>query len=351
MIRSEMVETMRTTLNSSMFGKTIAVVAYSAGLVCWNPQADRIMSFFVPSAAAAPKESAQDSSTVENQVKELINQFDTRDRSAATFAEMSICRIGPSAIPTLLAASGTATELQLSHIGHVMGVMGQAAVPTLVSELNDPNPVARRAAIAMLDSLRAEKALGTAGEASVASALAGRLNDEDERPRGMAFRVLPNFGRAAVEPLIRALGDREGHVHTLAVGILAGMGASIAPQLVSGMENHETDTKDLAYVLVEIGKPAVPALLVGLKSADLVVQIGCAAALGSIGDMRAVNPLIGALRRGKIPLRATSAKVLGDLGDKRALPELTKAAQHDDEDRVREIAKAAIEKIRSARIH
>jgi HEAT repeat protein len=333
------------------FRKTVVTLTCAAALVCWKPQVER-MAHAGDAPAAPARQGAQGSGTVEGQVKELIKQFDNRDKHEATFAEMSICNLGLAAIPALLAASGTATKSQLSHIGRVIGIMNfmyGATVPALMDELNDPNPAARRAAIFMLGGLRVNKALGKTGEAPVASALVGMLNDEDEGPRGAAFRILPGFG-AAVGPLIGALGDRDGHAHALASSILIRMGAPIAPQLVSAMEDHRTDTESLMNVLGEMGKPAVPALLAGLKNPDLVVQIGCAGALGTIGDERALNPLIGALRSGKLPLRRVSAEALGNLGSKRALPALMEAAaRHDEEDSVKEAANDAIREIRPGR--
>jgi HEAT repeat protein len=51
--------------------------------------------------------------------------------------------------------------------------------------------------------------------------------------------------------------------------------------------------------------------------------------LGSMGDIRAVEPLIQALKDQKSSLRYYAARALGKLGDIRALPALEWMAQND----------------------
>ncbi len=77
-------------------------------------------------------------------------------------------------------------------------------------------------------------------------------------------------------------------------------------------------------------------------------QIYAAASLGSMGDARAVEPLISALNEKTIGYRSLSAQVLGMLKDARAVPPLIMALK-DSSDIVRERAVASLGQIRDPR--
>jgi len=67
--------------------------------------------------------------------------------------------------------------------------------------------------------------------------------------------------------------------------------------------------------------------------------------LGEIGDKRAVEPLITALKDGHLFVRQKAAEALGEMGDERAIKLLKEVAQNDSGSHVREAAKEALEKI------
>ena len=82
--------------------------------------------------------------------------------------------------------------------------------------------------------------------------------------------------------------------------------------------------------LARIGGPAVEPLLAALASPDGNVQTGAAAALGEIGDRRAVEPLIAVLHGPGVgeSVQDAAARALGKLGDPRAMETLL-AVLHD----------------------
>jgi len=69
--------------------------------------------------------------------------------------------------------------------------------------------------------------------------------------------------------------------------------------------------------------------------------------LGKIGDSRAVEPLITALKDKNSDVRKIAAYVLGKIGDNRAVEPLTDTLKKDKDHRVRKAAKKALEKIKS----
>jgi HEAT repeat protein len=72
--------------------------------------------------------------------------------------------------------------------------------------------------------------------------------------------------------------------------------------------------------LVEIGVPAVEALIRALTDSDETAQWRAARVLGKIGDVRAVEPLIEALKDGSSRVRQGAAIALCYLGDENSLP-------------------------------
>ena len=79
-----------------------------------------------------------------------------------------------------------------------------------------------------------------------------------------------------------------------------------------------------------------------------VVRKAAAQVLGEIGDVRAVEPLIVALKNKHEDLRKTAAEALGKIGDARAVEPLRVALKDEDRD-VRKAAAKALGKIGDAR--
>ena len=70
-----------------------------------------------------------------------------------------------------------------------------------------------------------------------------------------------------------------------------------------------------------IGAPAVEPLIAALKNSDENVRRQAAEALGMIGDVRAVEPLLNTLKDRNL----SAIKALGQIGDVRAVEPLAKA--------------------------
>lgn len=106
------------------------------------------------------------------------------------------------------------------------------------------------------------------------------------------------------------------------------------------------DRFEALRALVEIGKPAVPALIEALqdKGNPVTRRWQAAKALGAIKDARAVEPLIKAMSDESEFVRRVAAESLGKLGDKRAIPVL-KEALKDKGWHVRRSAAEALKKL------
>jgi HEAT repeat protein len=105
--------------------------------------------------------------------------------------------------------------------------------------------------------------------------------------------------------------------------------------------------------LVKIGKPSVQPLCDALKSENADVRRDAAETLGKIGDARAVEPLILAVKNqdrngGRVAGAGAAAAALSEIKDARAVEPFI-AALKDEDKVVREVAAVALGKIGDAR--
>ena len=106
---------------------------------------------------------------------------------------------------------------------------------------------------------------------------------------------------------------------------------------------------EAAYHLGELGdKRAVEPLIAALKDEDIDVRCEAAEALGFIGDKRAVEHLLPLLKHENPGLRWETAEALGNIGDKRALEPLI-ALLRDEDSGVRLEAAEALGKMGDVR--
>ena len=85
--------------------------------------------------------------------------------------------------------------------------------------------------------------------------------------------------------------------------------------LIQALKDKDSDVREVAAeVLVKIGEPAVEPLIQALKDENQFVRWGAALALGEIGDERAVEPLINALKDEDSDVRMEAAEALDQMG-------------------------------------
>ena len=163
---------------------------------------------------------------------------------------------------------------------------------------------------------------------------------------------IQDLKEAAVEALTHALiNDGEFNVRHYAAESLGKIGdAKAVEPLARAMEDSKFLVRDTAtQALGKIGKPAVEALIEGLRNSDENVRMYAAKALGEIRDIRAVGPLIEALR---IKTRwggaeGSAAQALTDIGEPAV--ETLIAVLKDSDDNVRTLAIISLGDIGDAR--
>jgi len=174
--------------------------------------------------------------------------------------------------------------------------------------------------------------LGGPAVQSLIQALRDEEDEEDEEDEDRdvligAAEALRKIGEPAVEPLIQTLKDWDEDVRYQAAELLRVIGDARAVEPMVQALYYES-------------------LLVMVKEDDGAwVPFGLVKVLSLIGEP-AVEPLIQALKDENPRLRLGATSVLGVIGDTRAVEPLTQALKDESED-VRQLAKRALEKIKS----
>jgi HEAT repeat protein len=164
------------------------------------------------------------------------------------------------------------------------------------------------------------------------------------------------FDEQAIEPLMRALGDRHPEVGEAAALALSYYGPRIVPFLAEAMHSDNTHMRQYALLaLKQAGNVTdeVQERAVGLlRDTSPAVRLQAVEYLRRARGPRAVEPLIATLRDDSYQrVRRGAALALGEIGDSRALEALEWANEHDrgrdqDEQSVRWAAQIAIAWIR-----
>jgi HEAT repeat protein len=152
----------------------------------------------------------------------------------------------------------------------------------------------------------AAEALGKIGDPKAVPALVKLFRDSSKIVRETAGIALVAIGQASVDLLLEALKDKDFVVRCHAARALGGM------------------TTDYQIGRSWVREPrVVDALIDTLKDPDRAVREDATIALGMIGDPRAVDALLEAMKDGAVKRHAIAS--LGMIGDARALPAVLNA--------------------------
>jgi HEAT repeat protein len=183
------------------------------------------------------------------------------------------------------------------------------------------------------DRAFAAELLGRVGSAKAVPALLETVRatqTEDADVREIALRALARIADpAAVEPLVAALARAEVWLAPRIADILARHGEAVVDpllRLLTGPGNNPARAW-AANVLGEVkASPALPALIRSLDDSDDEVRAKSAAALGRLGDRRAISPLLDRLLSDPAPfVRVRIASTLGQFGGPEVVDRLVRA--------------------------
>jgi HEAT repeat protein len=155
---------------------------------------------------------------------------------------------------------------------------------------------------------------------------------------------------AGIEAVIQVLDERSTSSYYAAYGLSYTKNPRAVEALINALgRDYPAGARSQAAVGLGLKRDprAVEPLIVALQDADRWVRWRTAESLGYLGDRRAVEPLLAALKDTDQSVRRAAAAALERLGDGRAVPALEAAAAGDTEERVREAARKALDKIRA----
>jgi len=240
------------------------------------------------------------------------------------------------------------------------GIKDPRAVEPLIAALKDEDSDVRKAAA---------RALGEIKDPRAVEPLIAALEDEELRVRAAAAEALGQIGDArAVAPLIAALKDTDKYVRKAATEALGKIGAPAVESLSAALKDTDKYVrKAAAYALGEIKDPrAVEPLIAALRDSD--VREAAAEALDRLGwkpgkdesagwywmakcewekcvalGASAVAPLIAALKDTDKYVRKAAAEALGQIGEVRAIePLITSLRSTDDPYTRSDVAQALV---------
>lgn len=153
------------------------------------------------------------------------------------------------------------------------------------------------------------------------------------------------MGKPAVEPLIEALGDREGTVRKLAATVLGKL-QDVRALDELGMtlyDLHHEVSEAAAEALAQFGAPAIAVLGEALKHPEAAVREHAVIGLGKIQDARVANLLVGMLDDPERFVKKQVIQSLGGLHDDRAKSALKEIAADRADRELSTLAKSILE--------
>lgn len=273
-------------------------------------------------------------------ISELISNK-TEDSEVLYSAAIALETIGGTGIveplKLLLKTNGSQARL---HAAKLLGMMRvNSAVPELLPLLADDNSYVKNTAMMALTNI-GEPAVPDLIEVLNKSAKNILPDKKEDMSLGFLANVYINEDR---------LTARRNSTQTAVMTVLADMKAKSAiPDLIGKLDDEELQS-GAAAALTTMGGEAVPALIDLLDSSDKDLRIQASSILSSIGDLRAVTPLISSLKNDSAKdVRSNAATALGNMKargeNNQAVEALTDALDADEKTMVSTIvALGAIE--------
>jgi HEAT repeat protein len=250
-----------------------------------------------------------------------LSDADPQVRGSAAGA-MGSSGLAEAVTPLLSHLDDTSPDVRAQVVA-ALGRLGDTrAVVPLVGRIQDQAPEVRRAAA---------KALGELGDARASSALVLAIRDSSTDVRVAAIAALGKLRSAdAVSPLVGLItrdganayaGSTQYEVAVAATRALGRIGTTEAiTALVSRLAESDPDSRsETRLALVEVGAPAVPALVEAIQTGSGNQPSNAALVLGSLGAREGIEAISRAIRRGSVSSRV-GLRALEQVGTSDSLP-------------------------------
>jgi HEAT repeat protein len=226
-------------------------------------------------------------------IEGLITLFNDNMMEVQAEAVQAMASLGPNVVPQLLAALKDTRWRVREQAAKALGeIKDPQAVQGVMIACRDRDGAVKSAAA---------EALGKIGDPKAVPALIKLFKDTSKIVRETAGTALMYIGEPSVDPLLATLKDPHFVVRCHGVRALGGM------------------TTDYQMGRAWVRDPrVVDALIDMLKDPDRAVREDATIALGNIGDSKAVDALMEAMKDGTVRRHAIAS--LGMIGDPRAFP-------------------------------
>lgn len=286
---------------------------------------------------------SKDRSSIPELLEALTGEYFTvRSRAALVLANFGDPQVIPALLPLF---KDKEDEVRIA----ACIALGKFSDPSTFDEitnvlLDDPKIEVRQAAM---------HALGESKHPAAIPFLMEALRDsfwwyEREQSASDLLNVIENMGTSVVEPLIEALGDKEGTVRKFAAIILGKLGDPRAIEEL-GMalyDLHHEVSNSAAEALARFGSKAVDVLIEALKHPEAGIRENAVRALGKIQDSRVAPLLMEMLLDPERIVQKQAMQSLGELRDSRALPALQEIASNRADREMSTLAKQVIESMK-----
>jgi HEAT repeat protein len=244
----------------------------------------------------------------------LIEQLHAEDLDTRQAAAVALGRIGDRRATQPLIAALDEPELTLAAAGALARIGDGAAFEALVTRLGDPDAAVRQAVIAALNSI---------GHEDMPRRVVTLLADADPIVREAALKIAGYFGYPdCLDRVLACCRDQNETVRRTAVEQLPFFEGDVFAALVSALEHDAASVRAAAAAaLARVEHPSrTAALLRALNDRDPWVRFVTLRALGAIGAIEAVPPVLATVERDPAPhVRLAAIEVLGRISPSEAL--------------------------------
>ena len=311
-----------------------------------------------------PQLEADNASFVQEKVKTLVKTMadDDSDKARNAASAMMVLPRRYTVIPLLKLLQNKHPQVKQITVW-TLGFCGdESTAAYLHSLLNDKNVEVRRETVLALkrlgatqsapilvETLRTEKdpevkydiarTLGMPRNQSAVYALINALMKEKNwHVKSACIEALGRIGSDKAMSilfniLITDAGEDAAWARTKAAWALAAIGEKSIPLLTNALRDNEESTRRRAgWALIKIGNPSVKSLISSLREINKFTRERVAQTLGWIGDERAVNSLLWALKDEEPSVVSAAAWALGRIGSPSSLSELQSLVNNENSD-------------------
>ncbi len=264
--------------------------------------------------------------------------FTVRVSAALALGNIGDARVIPSLLPLLKDKDGEVRSAACVAIAKFRDPSTFDDITNIL--LDDPLIEVRQSAV---------RALGDTKHPAAVPFLMEALRDsfwwfEREQAAADLLNAIEKMGPAVVEPLIEALGDKEGTVRKYAALVLGNLGdiRAIEELGMALYDLHHEVGEAAAEALAKFGAPAVDILIESLSHPEAAIREHAVIALAKIQDARVVPVLIEMLHDPDRIVQKQAIFALGNLKDALARPALQEIASSRSDRELASLAKQAL---------